>query len=340
MTNENENLPAQQDFVLACVDKIQAIPSGVPEKIKTMLTETLVQRMEMYLDQEEANTLAASDLLPKEYKKNPANIMLAFKTGRSLGLDRLQSLQHTFTVNGRTRVYGDMMHALAMKHREYKDIKFEYGPDIDVDAKHGNLPEYVRCIVILDGRENVVSVYRLEDARKNPNFNNPHTPWMNGHGRRMMKFRAQSFALRDAFPDKLSGVYDEYEFEEIQTVNKNITGETTDLGKGSNGLKESLKEDIQEEAVEPTNVEIQDKDGKTVKTEDKPENDKKKEELEPQEKPENIEQIKDDFKKWLKEKVVSKEEYQEFADTGGSGEWDKIIEMHKNFSKKSAGFYY
>lgn len=337
MTDEQEkNLPVQkQDFVLYCVDKMQSIPEKLPEKIKTMMMETIGQRMEMYLDKEEADSLAESDLLPKGYENKPANIMLAFKTGRSLGLDRLQSLQHTFTVNGRTRVYGDMMLALAMKHRDFVDIKFEYGPDVDVDDKHGKLPEFVKCIVILKERENVESIYTLENAKKNPNFSSDFKPWMTGHGRRMMKFRAQSFSLRDAFPDKLSGVYDEYEFEEIQTVNKNITAETTDLGKsGTDGLKDSLKED---EATEPTDVIIQDEKGEDIQPKDAPEGkaEDKKEEPKAQQKPENIEQIKDDFKKWHKEKIVSKEEYQEFANTGGTGEWDEIVEMHKNFSKKA-----
>lgn len=330
--DQEQNLPAQkQDFVLYCVDKMQSIPENLPEKIKTMMMETIGQRMEMYLDKEEADTLSKSDLLPKEYKGNSSNIMLAFKTGRSLGLDRLQSLQHTVTINGRTRVYGDMMLALAMKHDDYQDIIFEYGDDVETDDDHGKLPSFVKCIVKAKGRVDVESLYRVEDAQKNPNYKNKFTPWMNGHARRMMKFRAQSFALRDAFPDKLTGIYDEYEFEEIQTVNKNITAETTDLGKsGTDGLKDSLKED---EATEPTDVVIQDYKGEDIQSEDATED--KKEEQKAQEKPGNIEQIKVDFKKWLEEKIVSKEEYQKFADTGGSGEWDKIVEMHEKFSKKA-----
>ncbi len=334
---QEQNLPTQnQDFVLYCVDKMQSIPDNLPEKIKTMMMDTIGQRMEMYLDQEEANTLSKSNLLPKEYKENPSNIMLAFKTGRSLGLDRLQSLQHTVTINGKTRVYGDMMHALAMKHRDYKDIRFEYGPDIIVDKTHGTLPEYVKCTVILDERDDVENTYTLENARRNPNFNSEYAPWMTGHARRMMKFRAQSFSLRDAFPDKLSGVYDEYEFEEIQTVNKDITGQTTDLGKqnGASGLKDSLKEDEPLESTEPE-VEIQDKDGKPIKTDDK-NPDVEEQEPTAQEKPENIEQIKTDMKQWAKDKIVSKEDYQKFADTGSAGKWDEVVKMHKKFSKKAA----
>lgn len=330
--SDDQNLPVQQDFVLACVDKIQAIPAGVPEKIKIMLTETLVQRMEMYLDQEEAKTLSKSNLLPKEYKENPANIMLAFKTGRSLGLDRLQSLQHTVTINGKTRVYGDMMHALAMEHKDYTDIKFEYGPDVETDEKHGKLPEYVKCTVILEERENVEGIYTLESAKKNPNYNGEYKPWVTGHGRRMMKFRAQSFALRDAFPDKLTGIYDEYEFEEIQTVNKNITADATDLSKGTNGLKDTLKTDTEPEATEPSDVVIQDKDGKTVKTEES----KPDQEPVAQEKPENTEQMKADITKWAKEKVITKDEYDDFVDKGSCGEWDKVTRMHKKFTKKFA----
>ena len=331
MTDNKENLPVQQDFALHCVDKMQSIPENLPEKIKTIMMDTLVQRMEMFIDQEEANNLAASNLLPKGYEKNPANIMLAFKTGRSLGLDRLQSLQHTFTVNGRTRVYGDMMLALSMKHKDYKDIKFEYGPDVVVDPKHGKLPEFVKCIVILEERENVESVYTLENAKRNPNFSSG--PWITGHARRMMKFRAQSFSLRDAFPDKLSGVYDEYEFEEIQTVTKNINAETTDLGSqsGTNNLKDSLKSD---EATEPVDVEIQDKDGKPVKVV-KAETEKEPE-VKPQAKPENTEQMKTNLKKWATDKIITKKEYDEFVSKGSSGEWDRVVEMHKTFSQKAA----
>ncbi len=330
---QDQNLPVRdQDFVLYCVDKMQSIPENLPEKIKNMMLDTIGQRMEMYLDKEEADSLSASNLLPKEYKDNSANIMLAFKTGRSLGLDRLQSLQHTFTVNGRTRVYGDMMQALAMKHRDYVDVKFEYGPDVIVDNTHGTLPEYVKCIVILKERDNVESIYTLENAKRNPNFNSSHSPWMNGHGRRMMKFRAQSFSLRDAFPDKLSGVYDEYEFEEIQTVNKDITAETTDLGKqsASENLKDKLKEDVVSETEETVKTET------SEETEEQPPKEQQKtEEIDPELKPENIEQIKADFKKWAKEKVVSEEEYKLYKQRGTLGEWSKVLEMHHNFTKKA-----
>ena len=143
----------------------------------------------------------------------------------------------------------------------------------------------------------------------------------------MMKFRAQSFTLRDSFPDILSGVYDEYEFEEIQTTSKNITEQTVDLskGKGTEGLKDILNE---ENASEPSEVEIQDKKGKTIHK-------SKKTAPTPQEKPENIDQIKTDFTRWAKEKIISKEEYTSFTDAGSVGEWGKVTGMHKEFFKRS-----
>jgi len=338
-------LQVRDTRVFAFMDQLEKAEK-FPVEIRTGVVSMLNEKIKYMMDWETAEMISNSDLVPKDYIGKPNNVFLAIQTGRSLGLDPFQSVKHLYTVNGRTSVFGDMMLALSQEDDKFIDC-IETKGELVKTEKHGMLPSWTECKVLVKDREPVIHRYTIEQAMQNPNFNktgNKKT-WENGkekwvkvpgvwmiNGPRMMQMRPRSFALRDAFPGKLSGIYDEYEIQEIVET-KDITSQTTDLGNknGTEGLKDSLKEDIKTE--EPTDVEIQDENGKTIKTDDKPE--VKKEDPKVQEKPENIEQIKDDFKEWLKEKIVSKEEYQEFADTGGSGEWDKIVKMHKKFSKKA-----
>lgn len=331
-------LQVRDSRVFAFMDQLEKAEK-FPTEIRAGIVSMLNEKIKYMMDWETAEMISGSELVPKDYIGKPQNTFLAIQTGRSLGLDPFQSVKHLYTVNGRTSIFGDMMLALAKGHKEYDDCIEEFGPLVDAGKDHGMLPEFAKCTIKRkDGKTDVVSVYTLVDARHNPNFNKfnknfstskwtePGT-WMR-NGKRMMQMRARSFSLRDAFPDKLSGIYDEYEIQEIQET-KDITDQVSDLGKqnGSEGLKDILKEDGPAEAQ---NIEIKDEDGKNVQS-----NVESGDKEEPQEKPKNIDQIKADFTRWANEKIISKEEYRAFTDAGSSGQWGKAVKMHVKFSKKA-----
>jgi hypothetical protein len=213
-------------LMLQELDKIKSLPEKVQEKFAMMA----YNRIQQTFDWEMAVQISSSSLVPKDYKGNPANTFLAIQTGRSLGLDEFQSVQHLCTINGRTSIFGDMMLALAKKDPNYDDIIETEGPLIQADAKHGMLPEWTKCTVKCKGQADRVQVYTLDMAKKNKNYSNEYTPWMTGSAARMMKFRARSFALRDAFPDRLAGVYDEYEIQEVRDITDDVNEATSASG--------------------------------------------------------------------------------------------------------------
>jgi hypothetical protein len=344
MTKENEDekrqmaLQVRDTRVFAFMDQLEKAEK-FPVEIRSGIVSMLNEKIKYVMDWETAEMISSSDLVPKDYVGKPNNVFLAIQTGRSLGLDPFQSVKHLYTVNGRTSLFGDMMLGLAKGHDEYDDIIEVFGEMVDAGKDHGQLPSYARCTIKRKGKTDVVREYTLDDAKHNPNFNKfnknfqtnqwtePGT-WMR-NGKRMMQMRARSFALRDSFPDKLSGVYDEYEIQEI-AESKDITDQTTDLNQqsGTGGLKDSLKtKDEETVATEPTNVEIQDGKGNVIKTEEP------KPEPVVQEKPENIEDIKADFKKWKKAKQISAKEYKAFGEAGSSGSWDAVVEIHRRFTE-------
>ncbi|MBU2645618.1 recombinase RecT [bacterium] len=213
-------------LMLSELDNIKLLPEAVQEKF-AMMAYTKIQQA---FDWEMAVKISSSNLVPKNYIGNPANTFLAIQTGRALGLNEFQSVQHLYTINGKTGVYGDMMLALAKKDPKYLDVIETQGPLVDAGGKHGKLPDWAKCVAKCKGQADREYTFTLDMARKNKNFNNEYTPWMTGNAARMMQFRARSFALRDAFPDTLAGVYDEYEIQEVRDITEEVNRETAASG--------------------------------------------------------------------------------------------------------------
>lgn len=101
------------------------------------MTDNLPERMEY------SKALAASDLLPKQYRNQPANVLVAVEYGRALGLEPMAAIQGIHVVEGKPtasaqligalvrmaghilRVRGDDTQAVATIHRK-DDPDFEF----------------------------------------------------------------------------------------------------------------------------------------------------------------------------------------------------------------------
>ena len=140
---------------------------------------------------EYAKALAPSDLLPKQYRGNPANVLIAIEYGRALGLEPMAAIQGVHIVEGkptasaqligalvrnaghRLRVQGDDTHAVAVIVRA-DDPDFEFRAEWNLErAKQAGLA----------GRG----------------------PWKT-YPAAMLKARAITEVARDACPEVLSGV--------------------------------------------------------------------------------------------------------------------------------------
>lgn len=136
--------------------------------------------------------IADSDLVPKDYKGKPGNILVAIQMGKELNVPPLQALQGIAVINGRGTVWGDLMWALVTTHPEFEDAKEELS---DTGA-----------IVTLKrrGRTPVTISFTRADAEK-ANLWGKQGPWTQ-YPRRQMQWRARTFAARDLFPDALKGM--------------------------------------------------------------------------------------------------------------------------------------
>lgn len=163
-----------------------------------------------------AKVLAASDLVPKDYKDKPENCLVAMQWGADVGLPGLQALQNIAVINGRPSIWGDAAKALVLNSDSCEDIEeFIEGQGDSMVAV---------CIAKRKGRKPVEQRFSVEDAKK-AGLWTKQGPWTS-YPKRMLQMRARSFALRDAFPDALRGLSIAEEAQDMVVVD-GVTGEVT-----------------------------------------------------------------------------------------------------------------
>jgi hypothetical protein len=150
-----------------------------------------------------AKIISNSELAPKDYRGKLENCMVAMMMGRELGLSPIQALQGIAVINGRPSVWGDAMWALVVSHPEF--MGFE---ETVTDAE-------ATCTVKRSRRgalSSVTETFSLKDAnfagligRKDRDGKPTKTPW-DTYPKRMMMWRARTFAARSLFPDALKGL--------------------------------------------------------------------------------------------------------------------------------------
>lgn len=129
------------------------------------------------------------------------NIFIACSYGGTLGLNPFQSLQGIAMVNGKPSVYGDTLLGLV---RPLCDDFQEWFDDQTGTAF---------CVIRRKGSQHPIqSKFSYQDAQR-AGLTSKKGPWTQ-YPERMLKMRARGFAIRDAFPDVLSGVITREEAED------------------------------------------------------------------------------------------------------------------------------
>lgn len=156
-----------------------------------------------------ADLLAHSQLIPKAFQGRPADIVVAMMWSHSLDIPIVQGLQYICVINGRPSMYGDGLLAVVMSSGQCTDFKEEFvGEGDHLMAK---------CTVRRRGLESpIIGTFSMEDARVAGLLGKPG-PWKQ-YPKRMLKMRARAFALRDAFPDILSGMSSAEEMADVEGV--------------------------------------------------------------------------------------------------------------------------
>ena len=145
-----------------------------------------------------AEYIARSNLCPKEFRGRPADVAVAIMHGLELGLKPLQALRNITVINGRPTVWGDAALALVLASPACEYVKEEVRGE-------GEAMKAV-CQVKRRGHPaEVIRTFSVADAKRAGLWGKPG-PWRD-YPQRMLQLRARSWALRDAFPDLLSGLY-------------------------------------------------------------------------------------------------------------------------------------
>lgn len=139
-----------------------------------------------------ADYLANSDIVPKDFQKKPANILVAVQWGMELGLQPMQAMQSIAVINGRPSLWGDAVIALV---RSSPLCEYVYETDDGETAS---------CRVKRVGEDEQTRTFSMADATQ-AGLKGKQGPWAQ-YPKRMRQMRARSFALRDVFPDVLRGM--------------------------------------------------------------------------------------------------------------------------------------
>jgi hypothetical protein len=160
-----------------------------------------------------ANAIVASGFAPRGMEK-PEAVLVAIQLGAELGLTPMAALQNTAVINGRPAIYGDAALALVRASGLLTSYKEEEIGEPGSDA-HGYRVTAAR------GDQTTVETFTMADAKRAKLTGKPG-PWSE-YPKRMLRFRARGFALRDLFGDVLKGLRTVEEARDLPMDPLNVT---------------------------------------------------------------------------------------------------------------------
>jgi len=160
-----------------------------------------------------ANAIVASGFAPKGMEK-PESVLVAIQLGAELGLTPMAALQNTAVINGRPAIYGDAALALVRASGLLTSYKEEEIGEPNTDA-HGYRVSATR------GDASTVETFTVADAKRAKLWAKAG-PWTD-YPKRMLRFRARGYVLRDLFGDVLKGLRTVEEARDIPTEPVNVT---------------------------------------------------------------------------------------------------------------------
>jgi hypothetical protein len=142
-----------------------------------------------------AKMMADSELVPKNFRGKPADVLIAVQMGAEVGIAPIAAIQNIAVINGKPGIYGDAGKAILLANGCI--IEEDDGAIVEKNAR-------ARCKITRKGRPPVERTFSLENA-KTAGLWNKEGPWRN-YPYRQMAWRAFWFAARDAAADLLKGL--------------------------------------------------------------------------------------------------------------------------------------
>lgn len=174
-----------------------------------------------------ANAICASGFAPKGMEK-PEAVLVAIQLGAEIGLTPMAALQNTAVINGRPAIYGDAALALVRSSGLLESYKEEEIGEAGSDG-HG-----YRVTAIRKGNQAAVETFTVADAKRAKLWGKAG-PWSD-YPKRMLRFRARGYVLRDLFGDILKGLRTVEEARDIPSEPVNVTPVSEKVSEGFNKL--------------------------------------------------------------------------------------------------------
>jgi len=165
-----------------------------------------------------ASAFAMSGMLPKSYngdiESKKMQAFTAMQLGAEVGLLPMQAIQNIAVINGMPSIWGDSQLGLCRTSSVCEYVKEKYVGEWQGKQQTNKVFKAV-CIVKRIGQdEEIIEEFSIQDAI-DAGLWPKSGPWTQ-YPKRMLKYRARAFALRDAFPDILKGLT--HSAEELQDI--------------------------------------------------------------------------------------------------------------------------
>ena len=170
-------------------------------------------------------------LAPKGFG-SPKACLVGILYGMELGLSPMAALQKIALIDGRPTLWGDAAFALVQSSGILGSFSETIEQHIDPSTNH--LRWIATCSLTRTNlKDPITRTFTSDDAKRAGLWQKPG-PWSQ-YPKRMLTIRARAFALRDAFPDILAGLYIREELDsgnvitaENEDTREDTTSEVTD----------------------------------------------------------------------------------------------------------------
>lgn len=230
------------------MEEVKLPPVANVEKNMVLATITTNDRGLVLRSVEDIRTVSQivfqSKLAPESFK-TPEAIFVAIQHGAELGLKPMQSLQSIYVIKGKPTLWGDAALAMVKKSglcKEYSEV---------VEGDGDNMIAKVHS-VRRDNNDIVDTSFSVAEAEVAGLWKKTG-PWTT-HPKRMLKYKARAFNLRDNFPDVTMGMH----------ITEEMMGEDMPPIPKSDVEPRELRRKPAQDAVVTDRKPVSDTDGSTV----------------------------------------------------------------------------
>lgn len=169
--------------------------------------EAIAEQEMFILAQSRANVYAQSDLVPKEYRKNIANVMIATNMAKRMGADVLQVMQNLYIVHGKPGWSAQFLISMFNESGDYTSIRYRFTGEKGTDSWG--------CIAYCTERETGDEISGTEVTIAMSKAEGWGAKWKT-MPEQMLRYRAASFLIRTTAPQLGMGLQTKEEIEDVE----------------------------------------------------------------------------------------------------------------------------